>query len=315
MRSTSRTRSGAGDSSSPSAATGRSGRSRSSSSTTARARSPTRTTGRSSVRCAARPPRRCAAWSHARQPRPRERCHRGREPSDGGSNPMTMRGRVVLGLMLACSRRCQAAAAGDPGDGRAAKQQIDARIDQLRAEITAGERARRRAHVAAIRGDSAASGSTGGVDGQQARLTALERAVHRAGAARRRNGRSRERRHLPSLHAAARERRSDAARATAARALHAPRKPDTLSVLPRRRRSRSCSTTWSTRSGSAVCDRRIAYAARRARAAAVRARRGADLARRQAAARARSSKLGRRRQGGPRPTGREPRHVSPRLAA
>src|SRR5919198_6853 len=85
-----------------------------------------------------------------------------------------MRGRVVLGLTLALLAGLAGAAAGDPGSDGQAKQRIDARIDRLRGEI-ADARAREGVLTSQLSDVTATlRDAQTRVDGQQARVTALE---------------------------------------------------------------------------------------------------------------------------------------------
>src|SRR5262245_33115536 len=85
-----------------------------------------------------------------------------------------MRGRVALGLALALLAGLVGAAAGDPGSDGRTKDQIDARIDRLRDEIDAA-RAREGVLTSQLSGVTATlRAAQARVDGQQARVVALE---------------------------------------------------------------------------------------------------------------------------------------------
>ena len=141
-----------------------------------------------------------------------------------------MRGRVVLGLALALIAAAAAAAAGDPGNGQQ-KQQIDARIDQLRSEI-----AQANAHEGVLTSQlsdvtAQLRAAQAEVDGQQARLSALERAL--AGAQVRLAAQPWRRGRRPSS-SASRSAWSESPRRASSSAcveLYLHGKPDTLSVL------------------------------------------------------------------------------------
>jgi murein DD-endopeptidase MepM/ murein hydrolase activator NlpD len=91
-----------------------------------------------------------------------------------------MRGRVVLGLALALLAGLVGVAAGDPGSDGRTKEQIDARIAQLRDEI-AGARAREGVLTSQLSDVTAAlRDAQARVDGQQARVVALEASLQLA---------------------------------------------------------------------------------------------------------------------------------------
>jgi murein DD-endopeptidase MepM/ murein hydrolase activator NlpD len=206
-----------------------------------------------------------------------------------------MRGRVALGLALVLISATAAAAAGDPaGDGGGPgggaaqrKQQIDARINELRSEIADAN-----AHEGVL--TSQLSGVTAQlraaqaqVDGQQARLSALEMALatartRLAGAtvvAGRKTTFLRFTQDLDRLAQTRLERRL--------RALYLHGKPDTLSVFLAATSFSQLLDDVDYAHRVARQDREIAAVARRARAAAARARLAAEAARADASARAR----------------------------
>jgi len=198
-----------------------------------------------------------------------------------------MRGRVVLGLTLALLAAVAGAAAGDPGPEGQAKRQVDARIDQLRAEI-----AQANAHEGVL--TSQLSGVTAelraaqaDVDRQQSRLSVLESEL--ASARERLAGASVVARDKTSFHRFTQqlEKTAQTRLEQRLRELYMHGRPDTLSVLLSASSFSQLldDVEYAKRMGRH--DRRIANTARRARLAADRARRDAELARERAAASAR----------------------------
>lgn len=190
-----------------------------------------------------------------------------------------MRGRVVLGLTLALLAAVAGAAAGDPGPDGPAKRQIDARIDQLRAEI-----AQENAHEGVLTSQlsevtAQLRAAQTDVDRQQSRLSALESEL--AAARERLAGATVVARDKTSFHRFAQqlEKTAQTRLEQRLRELYMHGRPDTLSVLLSASSFSQLldDVEYAKRIGRH--DQRITNMARRARVAADRARRDADLAR------------------------------------
>ena len=198
-----------------------------------------------------------------------------------------MRGRVVLGLTFALLAGVGGVAAGDPGTDGQAKQRIDARIDRLRDEI-----ARANAHEGVLTSQlsdviAQLRAAQAEVDGQQARLSGLEAKLVTA-RARLAGATEALRERTTFLHFTQRQEGTAQTRLERRlRELYMHGRPDTLSVLLAAASFSQLleDVEYAKRIGRH--DRRIANAARRARAAAARARHDTELARARAVASAR----------------------------
>ena len=202
-----------------------------------------------------------------------------------------MRGRVVLGLMLALLAAAGAAAAGDPGvpdEGAAQrKEHVDARIDQLRNEIAQANAQEGVLTSQLSEVTTQLRAAQAEVDGQQARLSVLENALATA-RARLERATVVEGQKTAFLRFTQRLQRVAQARLERRlRELYMHGKPDTLSVFLGATSFSELVDDVDFAKRIARRDREISTVARRARAAADRARLAADVARAAASARAR----------------------------